>query len=149
MIDQAKSDTIDRILERAANEKGDITQQVMSRYYSQHPQAKEHFKRHSQFSWNNLEGEMVERSLYCFMYWAQSPGEIEFLLMGSVPHHADILGIPPDFYQGLIDATAAVIESTIPEENEDEKHIWTEMYQEIHDMFLQGKRYVDTSRCKH
>ncbi len=34
---------------------------------------------------------MVEQALYCLMYGFDSPGEIEILLLGSVPHHNDTL----------------------------------------------------------
>lgn len=70
---------------------------------------------------------MVERALYCLMYWLECPGEIEILLNGSVLHHNDTLHVPPEWYSGLIDATAGAIVATIPRQNALELRLWEEL----------------------
>ncbi len=122
---------VEKILTRTAEEVGDIVEPVMSLYYRRLPDARSHFERHARDDLANLEGEMVERALYCLMTWFESPGEIDIMLSGSVPHHQDTLQVPPQFYLELINATADVIEGTIPPANPDEAAVWRELRSEL------------------
>lgn len=126
-----KQQLVETILHRTAEEIGDITEPVMSLYYQRLPDALEHFEHHALGNLKGLEGEMVERALYCLMIWFESPGEIEIMLSGSVPHHQDTLKIPPQYYLELINATADVIADTIPPGNPDEAAVWTELRSEL------------------
>lgn len=143
MSKSPKTDIVNDILMRAAEQIGDITPPVMERYYARFPAARELFRFHGRYSWSNLEGEMVERSLYCLMYWFESPGEIEFLLLGSVPHHNDTLHIPPDYYQGLLTATAEVIAGSIPAGNEEEVAVWNTLCRELSEIIAASTRFIE------
>lgn len=122
-----KSELVESTLTRAAELIGDITPVAMEIYYRRHPNALAAFEVHGLGNRSRLEGTMVENSLHCLMHWLQSPGEIEILLGGSVPHHRDTLHIPPDWYGDLIETTAEVIAQTIPAQNTAELAIWNEV----------------------
>jgi hypothetical protein len=118
---------VEEILTRVAEDMGDITQAVFALYYQRLPEARERFQFHAQGNIANLEGEMVAQALYCLMTWFESPGEIEILLLGSVPHHKETLHIPTIYYRELINATAEVVEQSIPPENSEELNVWGEL----------------------
>ncbi len=135
---------VESILTRAADSLNDVTPLVMALYYQRFPEAQAHFQTHSPCDHARLEGEMVERSLYCLMNWVESPGEVEILLLGSVPHHGDTLRIPPDFYQGLLTATADVIGQTIPPDNRDEREVWEHVCRELGEVIATSRQFVTT-----
>lgn len=114
-------------LERAAEEIGDITKPVIDLFYTRFPNSREAFERLWPNHRANLEGEMVEQTLYCLMQWLDSRDEIEIILSGSVPHHNTTLQVPPQWFGGLIDATADVITATIPADRADEQAVWQEL----------------------
>jgi hypothetical protein len=114
-------------LTRAAEQLGDITPLVMDRYYADFPDARASFDRHGLGKTVALEGEMVENCLYCLMTCLDRPMEIEIMLDTSVPHHQDTLDVPLSWYQGLVDATIAVVAETIPPERADEHAVWAEI----------------------
>lgn len=126
-----KQALIEQILTRVADETGDITQPVMALYYRRLPGARQNFADHARGDLAQLEGEMVERTLYCLMTWFESPGEIEILLSGSVPHHQETLQVPPDYYAELIEATADIIEDHIPANQTAEREAWRELRLEL------------------
>jgi len=122
---------VDAILNRAADHLGDITDPVLARYYRQFPELEAAFVRHGGTNRRALEGEMVERALYCLMYWFDSPGEIEILLGGSVLHHNDTLQIAPQHYLGLLEAVAEVIGETIPADDAVQREVWEELCRDL------------------
>lgn len=138
MSSAQKLAVVEQILTRVAEDMGDITQAVMTLYYQRLPEAKERFQHHAQGNIDNLQGEMVTQALYCLMTWFESPGEIEILLLGSVPHHSDTLKIPPTYYRELINTTAEVVESTIPTENSEELVIWREVRSQLQKLVEQS-----------
>lgn len=91
---------------------------------------------------------MIENTLYCLMHWFSSPGEIEILLLGSVPHHHDTLHIPADWYVDLIEATADVIAETIPAENTAELAVWNELRSDLRGV-IDHCRTLITRQIKH
>ncbi len=133
----AKTELVDAILTRAAEQIGDITPAAMAAYYQRCPEAQSAFEAHGLGKRSHLEGMMIENSLHCLMHWVDSPGEIEVLLSGSVPHHKDTLHIPPEWYGDLLETTADVIDETIPGENSDEKQVWDQLRKELRD-FIDG-----------
>ena len=129
-------------LERVAEQMGDITGAVMECYYRRFPGARAAFEELWRGNREQLEGEMVERALYCLMYWFESPGEIEILLSGSVLHHNDTLRVSPDWYGGLIDATADVIVETIPAENGAELGVWDELRRDLRAVIEHSRKFL-------
>ena len=128
-----KMAVVDRILTRAAEEVGDLTPPAMAAYYRRQPQARELFAKHASGNMGNL---------YCLMYWYDSPGEVEILLTGSVPHHSDTLDVPPNLYLELLDATAGVIEETIPADNREERRVWTELCEDLRQVIRDSGRFA-------
>lgn len=136
-----KMELLDASLTRAAEQIGDITPSVMELFYSRYPEAKASFE--ALAAANNsaqLEGEMVERALFCIMYWFESPGEIEIMLSFSVPHHHDTLSINPAWYSGLIDAVVEIVTATIPPENTAEKAVWDELHAALRDIVEKSRK---------
>ena len=138
----AKSALIEAVLTRAAEQEGDITPAAMALFYQRMPEARELFEHHGGGRVYNLEGEMVEMALYCLLHWFESPGEIEIMLQGSVPHHNDTLKVPPEAYQGLLQATAEVILETIPPGRQDELAIWREVCDDLAGLIEYSRRFV-------
>jgi hypothetical protein len=133
---------LEESLERVVEQIGDITQPTMERYYFRLPAAREAFERLWPGNRSQLEGEMVERALYCLMYWFDSPGEIEIMLGGSVLHHNDTLRVPPEWYAGLIDATVDVIVATIPPANGAELEVWDELRRELGGLVEHSRQFL-------
>lgn len=139
---EQKKRLLEESLERVVEQIGDITQPTMARYYDRFPAAMEAFERLWPGSRAQLEGEMVERALYCLMYWFESPGEIEIMLGGSVLHHNDTLRVPPEWYAGLVDATIDVIVATIPPGNGPELAVWDELRRELGGLVEQSRQLL-------
>jgi len=137
-----KMAVVEQTLHRVAEEVGDITGPVMALYYQRCPGAKQAFETHARGHRSQLEGEMVQRALYCLMYWFETPGEIEMSLAGSIPHHNDTLSVPPHWYGELIDVAAAVIVHSIPRENTRELEVWTELRGDLAEVIAGGSAYV-------
>lgn len=122
---------IERSLARAAEQVGDITPAVLARYYEKYPGARFAFQQHSRHR-SQLEGEMVQEALYCLMTWFEARTEMTIMLSESLPHHRDVLQVHPEWYVGLIDATAEVIMETIPSDHADEHAAWQKLSRELH-----------------
>jgi hypothetical protein len=133
---------LEQSLHRAAEQIGDITGPVMTRYYQRHPEAMAAFDAHALGNRPALEGDMVERVLYCLMQWLESPGEIEMLLTGSVIHHNDTLQIPPTWFEELVKAPADIIVETIPPENSAEIAVWKDLRQDLHKLIEESSHQV-------
>jgi len=118
-------------LERAADRLGDITPHVMAAYYACQPEARQRFEELQAGNPGLLEGQMVEQVLYCLMEWFDSAGEIEIILVTTVPHHIDTLHIPPSFFADLIAAVCDTIVATIPAERRGERAVWDELRREL------------------
>ncbi|MFT3931869.1 MAG: hypothetical protein QM709_16395 [Spongiibacteraceae bacterium] len=132
-----KATLVENTLTRAAEQIGDITPAVMEIYYREHPEALAAFEAHGLGKRSHLEGMMIENSLHCLMHWLQSPGEIEILLSGSVPHHRDTLQVTPQLYSDFLETTAEVIAQTIPPANEAEAAVWNDVRQDLRDVIKQ------------
>lgn len=142
MSEQAKNVEVETILTRAAERAGDITEPAMAIFYQRFPKARESFAHHGGELIHNLEGEMVQQALYCLMTWFESTGEVELMLRGSVPHHCETLNVPPEYYQGLLMATADVVQSTIPTENTQELAVWQELCDSLADLINQSSQHI-------
>ncbi|MCW1383296.1 hypothetical protein OLX02_10720 [Novosphingobium sp. KCTC 2891] len=113
-------------LERAAEQLGDITPQAMALLESRHPGAAAQFAAlAADGRAEALTGMMVEQTLYCIMQWLESRSEIEIILWGSVPHHAETLGIDPILFAGLFAATCDVITAAMTDA--DELALWARL----------------------
>jgi len=127
----ARQALLDAALDRAAEALGDLTAPVIAHFYQRHPDAPARFDALWPGDRTRLEGEMVAQALYCLMYWLNSPGEIEIMLGGSVPHHARTLAVPPHWYAGLLDSCITVVRSTIPPDNADERQVCDDIRREL------------------
>jgi len=87
-----------------------------------------------------LEGQMIENTLYCLMRWFEAQGEITIMLLESVPHHDETLQVPADWYHDLIDVTAEIVATTIPPTNSAELHVWSEVRNDL-------RRVINTGRA--
>lgn len=140
---------VEQILTRAAEQIGDVTAPALERFYLHLPDARAAFETHGRGNRQQLEGEMVERTLYCLMYWFDSPGEVELVLTGSAIHHHDTLQVTLDWYSGLIDATADVIAETIPPENDAERSTWRQLNSELREAVETCRSMVATPTDRH
>ena len=138
------TELLEQTLTRDAEQIGDITQPVMALYYQRYPEAITAFDAHAQGNRAALEGDMVERILYCLMYWLDSPGEIEIMLTGSVIHHADTLLVTPTWFEEMLRATADVIGDTIPAGNSEELAVWGRLCSELREVIKQSSKLVWT-----
>lgn len=118
---------IDTTLERTAEQLGDITGPVLARYYQRCPEVKALFAELGRGNSAEIEGQMVESILYCFMVWFKSPGEIRILLSESVIHHLLTLGVTLEGFTHLLVSAWEVIAASIPAENSAELAVWSEL----------------------
>ncbi|MDE2403494.1 MAG: hypothetical protein KGM17_02105 [Sphingomonadales bacterium] len=128
MAEANRSALLKQGLARAAARLGDVTPAVMAAFYARHPQARDAFDRLALGRRQGLEGEMVAQVLYCAMTWPEQPGEVEMVLLGSVPHHASTLDVRPEWYAGLIAAGCAVLGGDAVAE---ERAMWDEIEAEL------------------
>lgn len=128
---EAKKRLVHRILERVAEQVGDITAPAMALFYKNHPDARERFVFHDPRNPARMEGSMVEQALYCLMRWHECPGEIEIILVTTVPQHIETMGVGTELFCGLLDAVCAIVAETIPAAELDEHAIWQNLQQTL------------------
>ena len=129
-------------LERAADQLGDITGRVIDLYYSRHPTVHERFEFHDPCRPDRLQGTMVEQVLFCMLRLHESPGEVEIILMTTIPHHIETLGVSGELFDDLLVATTEVVAGTIPAEAEDERRAWNELVQSLLEICATGATYA-------
>lgn len=126
-------------LQRLADGHGDVTPQVLERYYRAMPEARASFEHHGLNDVPGLEARMVAESLFLLLQWAEDRPSALIDQGITVVHHNDALGIGPRWYMGLIDAVVETALATIPSEVADERAAWREMRDEI-------ARFIDSLR---
>ncbi len=125
-MDQAKLHLLEAGLTRAAETLGDVTVPVISAFYARYPDAQASFRHHSPANPASLEAEMVGNVLYYAMNWFENAVEARIAFDSSVPHHRVALGVPPDWYRGLIEAFFEVVEPAAALKPE-EQPVWAEL----------------------
>jgi hypothetical protein len=131
MGDLEKATLIAAVLERAAEQLGDVTPRAVELCYARHPETRSLFRTLDPQSPARLEGAMVEQSLYCLMYWTDSPGEVEIVLMTTLPHHIETVGVSADLFTQLFIAVCDVIAGTIPQGEMVQRQAWEEQRAEL------------------
>lgn len=139
---QEKLELLDSSLMRAADLLGDITPHVFERFYQVFPEALERFEELSLHQRPDLEGQMIEQSLYCLMQWFESPDTVRIIVVGTLPHHVETLNVSMDSFAGLMDAICDVIVATIPADQPGEHAIWAELRAAMHGLFAEGRRFL-------
>lgn len=139
---EEKQALVQASLERAAEALGDITEPVYALYYGRCPDARARFAEFYPHGQERLEGAMVEQVLYCLMYWFESPGEIEIVLISTIPHHIETLGVPGDMFSHLITAVCDTVIATIPAEAEAEHAVWRELHRELTGLCGESAQYA-------
>jgi len=129
------------ITERAAEHTGDVTAPVFERYYARDPEARALFDYHDPGHAARMEGSMVEQALYCLMYWHESPGEIEIVLVTTIPHHLETLGVSAERFTNLLEAVCDTIAETIPPDAGAELAAWQDLRQTLLDICAKGVSY--------
>jgi hypothetical protein len=139
---EEKKALLNSSLERAAEQLGDITEKVYARYYERFPEAQQRFAELHPGGQHRLEGEMVEQVLYCLMQWFDCPGEIEIILLTTIPHHIDTLHVKPAFFSELMTTVCETIIATIPPGESGERAVWDELQETMQTLCDQGSQYA-------
>lgn len=126
-LDRKKA-LLDVILERAAEQLGDITPHVMDAFYRRFPDAQARFADLASGERIKLEQQMVEQALYCLMVWLDSRAQIEIIFHTTIPHHAQTLSVRPELFSELIAAVHATIAATIPAQEAGETAVWNDLH---------------------
>lgn len=132
-------------LERAAEVLGDITAPVYALYYAHCPQARARFAELHANGQERLEGSMVEQVLYCVMYWFESPGEVEIVLLNTIPHHIETLGVTVEMFSRLITAVCDTVVAIIPADAENERAAWHELHVDLMGLCAESAQYAHPS----
>jgi hypothetical protein len=119
-----KVELIGAVLERAADVLGDITRPVVELCYAPNPEIRALFEALYPSDPEHLEGTMVEQSIYCLMYWPERPGEIEIVLVSTIPHHIETVGIGMEHFIHFFDAVGDVVAATIPRSETAQARAW-------------------------
>ncbi|MYM63950.1 hypothetical protein [Pseudomaricurvus sp. HS19] len=134
---------IEATLTRTAEQVGDITPLVIQQLYHRFPEMEASFKHHGLGKQQQLEGDMVQNALYCLMDWYADPGSIEVMLAHSVPHHHYTLKVPPHWYAGLLEVTAAVVGESIPPEAGAEQAAWEALTSQLLQVLEESSQHTD------
>lgn len=116
---------------RLAEERGDITAEVLEIYYRNLPAGHDSFVHHGLGNVSELEGRMVTATVFLLMQWANDPRSARIEQGSTIVHHNDTLVIPPRLYMGLIDAVLEVLLGSIPPDCLDERAFWRGVRDEI------------------
>ncbi len=125
--------------QRLAEQRGDITAEVLENYYRKHPAGHASFTHHGLDNVPELEGRMVAATIFLLMQWAEDPYSARIEQGTTIVHHNDTLEIPPRLYLGLIDAVLELLFATIPADAEQEIALWRRVRNEI-------TQYIDQLR---
>jgi hemoglobin-like flavoprotein len=125
-------------LERLAQQRGDITAEVLERYYTAHPGARQSFERHGLNDTAGLEARMVSESVYLLLRWVEEPVAARIDQATTIVHHNDTLDIGPRWYMGLIDAVVDILVEAAGDAP-DERALWETIRKEI-------ARFIDSLR---
>jgi hypothetical protein len=125
-------------LKRLADERGDITAEVLDRYYRAQPDARGSFERHGLNDIPGLEARMVSESVYLLLRWVEEPVAARIDQATTIVHHNDALDIGPRWYMGLIDAVLDILLEAA-EERPEELATWQAIRTEI-------ARFIDSLR---
>lgn len=142
MTDMKQAALINAVLERAAEQLGDITRPAVDLCYSRHPESRALFHALDVHNPERLEGAMVEQSLYCLMYWTESPGEVEIVLMTTIPHHIETVGVSADLFTQFFEAVCDVVAGTIPEGEEAQRQAWEDQRAELLGVMASSAAYA-------
>lgn len=126
-----RSTLAERSFERLAKQRGDITEDVLERYYTRYPDGRASFEHHGLGNRAELEGRMISTTAFLLMQWAQDPASTRIEQGTTIVHHQDTLEIGPRLYLGLIDAVLEVLFETIPEDSAEERAFWLSLRGEI------------------
>ena len=133
---------INAVLERAAELLGDITRPAVDLCYARHPDSRALFHALDMHNPARLEGAMVEQSLYCLMYWAESPGEVEIVLMTTIPHHIETVGVSAELFTQFFEAVFDVVAETIPAGEPEQRKAWEEQRTELLGIMASSAAYA-------
>ncbi|MGQ7828839.1 hypothetical protein [Altererythrobacter sp. Z27] len=111
-------------VERLVEQRGDITGEVIARYYARFPEARASFEHHGCGYREELEGRMVNTTAFFLFQWIENRASTLIEQGTTIPHHHDTLQVGPQWYMGLIDTVLEVLLETIPAENADEREMW-------------------------
>lgn len=125
-------------LERLAEERGDITAEVLARYYAAQPDARQSFERHGLTDVSGLETRMVSESVFLLLRWVEEPLAARIDQATTIVHHNDTLDIGPRWYMGLVDAVLDILLEAA-EDRPDEREMWQSIRGEI-------ARFIDSLR---
>lgn len=137
-----KQELVLRTLERAADQIGDVTAPVIDLFYRRNPEGRDQFNRHDLSGQGLLQGTMVEQAIYCLMYWNESPGEIEVILLTTIPHHIETLAIDETLFSELMAAVCDVVGATIPP-GEEEQANWKALRETMLTLCARGAALAD------
>lgn len=126
-----KRTLIERCIEIAAETVGDITRPVIEHYYRNYPGIAPIFDELSYGEPEQLEGSMVETTLYCLMMWYERPVEIRTMLAETVPHHSHTLNVPLDAQVGFLESVVAIIAGSLPVTASAERNALEELRDEL------------------
>lgn len=88
---------------------------------------------------------MFEQALYCLMYWFESPGEVEIVLLNTIPHHIETLGVTIEMFSRLITAVCDTVVATIPAQAEDEHAVWRKLHADLMSLCAESAKCAQPS----
>jgi hypothetical protein len=128
-------------LDRLAEQRGDITAEVIARYYAAMPDARASFEHHGGNDVAGLEARMVAEAVFTLLRWVEEPIASKIDQGTTVVHHNDALEIPPRWYMGLVDAVLALVHETLPPDATAERKMWLDVREEV-------ARFIDSLQCE-
>lgn len=129
------ADVAERSLVRLAEQRGDVTQEVLARFYRAFPDARESFAYHGLGEKAALEGRMVGETAFLLLQWSENPAAAKIDHGTALVHHHDTLKVGPQWYLGMVDAFLTVLHETIPTAAVEERTHWEKLRDELAQFF--------------
>ncbi|MFA7555877.1 MAG: hypothetical protein WCY88_16660 [Spongiibacteraceae bacterium] len=126
---------LDKILEEAAENIGDIHPIIMNKFLTDYQKSSEIFSHHGGVHVKSMQNTMIDWGLYCLIGWINYKGEAKSVLTDAIRQHKQS-SIDPQLTRGLMKCIFTVIGQNINPSSISELRLWNRIESEILDFLL-------------
>ena len=129
---------LDAIVERAAEQLGDVHPQILAYFFAQHPEAKQVFTHHGGAHQTSMQHAMVDWGLYCLFCWLEHTPEAKNVLTDAARQHKS-KHIDLEITHALMTSIFFIIGQSICDESSAERQLWNRLEAEIIQCLIQAE----------
>ena len=134
----AEMQLLETILERAAEELGDVHPQIIRYFFSQCPEAEEVFTQHGGIHRIAMQNAMIDWGMYCLLCWLDNVGEAKNALTDAAHRHKSSQ-IDSRFTRTLMESMFTVLGRGVSLEDVAEQRLWHRIESEIIRFLMQAE----------